>query len=145
MIYIAADRHGYKAIKFAVEFLKKNKIEYENLGVTNAAQDLKLEHMIPEVVKKVKNSNTNKAILSCGTGVGVEVGTNKFSGIRACLAANAQIAKWSRIYDDCNVLCLAGWKCTKKQIHSILKAWFSSSYDGDQARLQMFKEFNKWH
>ena len=141
MIYLAADKHGYKAIKFAEEFLKKNKIEYENLDFED---EIKLEVMIPKVVKKVKENNS-LGILSCGTGIGVDVGANKFSGIRACLASNTQIAKWSRVYDDCNVLCLAGWKCNKKQIHNILKVWLSSSYDGDKDRQKMFSAFNKWH
>src|SRR3989344_6472272 len=131
MIYIASDRHGFKTIKHAEEFLKKNKIEYENLGVKNDKEDIKLEDMIPKVVKKVLKENS-LAILSCGTGIGVEVGANKFSGIRACLATSAQMAKWSKIYDNCNVLCLVGWNCTKKNVHAILKSWLSSKYDEDK-------------
>ncbi len=152
MIYLAADKHGYKAIKYAEEFLKANKISFVNFGVkertdakgVKALKDMKLEDMIPPVVEKVLK-NKSLAILSCGTGVGVEVGANKFSGIRACLATSPKIAEWSKIYDNCNVLCLVGWNCTKKQINSILKSWFKAEYDGDKQRLKMFKTFNEWH
>ena len=145
MIYIAADKHGYKSIQFVENFLKKNKIAYQNLGVASDKEDMKLEDLIPKVVEHVRKNKENKAILSCGTGIGVEVGANKFSGIRACLATNAQIAKWSRIYDGCNVVCLVGWKTTKKEIGKILKAWFEAEYDGSEKRLKMFEVFNTWH
>ena len=145
MIYIAADRHGYKVIEMTKEFLVSNKIDCQNLGVTSYKKDMKLEDMIPNVVENVRKNKLNKAILSCGTGVGIEVGANKFSGIRACLATNTKIAEWSRIYDDCNVLCLVGWNNDKKEVHKILKAWFNAKYDGSKKRLKMFKEFDKWH
>ena len=144
MIYIAADKHGHKAIKFAEEFLIRNKIEYQNLGVTNAKEDMRLEDMIPPVIHGVLQSKSNMAIFSCGTGIGVEVGANKFSGIRACLATDKKIAEWSRVYDNCNVLCLVGWNCARKKVHAILKSWFKAKYDGDKGRLKMFKAFNKW-
>jgi len=144
MIYIAADKHGYKAISFVIRYLEKNKIKYLNLGVKTPSENIKLEDMIPLVVKKVLKNN-NIAILSCGTGIGVEVGVNKFSGIRACLATNAKIAEWSKMYDKCNVLCLASWGSTQKQVNSILKSWLKTKYDGDKGRLKMFKTFNTWH
>lgn len=145
MIYIAADKHGYKVIKMTEEFLKLNRIDYKNLGVASNKEDMKLEDMIPKVVKNVRKNKSNKAILSCGTGIGVDVGANKFSGIRACLATSTKIAEWSRIYDDCNVLCLVGWNRNKKEVNRILKAWFNAKYDGSKQRLKMFKAFNKWH
>ncbi len=145
MIYIAADKHGYKVIKMVEQFLKSNELNYQNLGVTSSKKDMKLEDMIPKVVKNVRKSKSNKAILSCGTGVGVEVGANKFSGVRACLATSPRIAEWSRVYDDCNVLCLVGWNSNKKEVNRILKTWFDAKYDGDKQRLKMFKTFNKWH
>ena len=145
MIYIAADKHGYKVIKIVEEFLRSNKITYQNLGVMSDKEDMKLESMIPSVVKNIRKNKSNKAIISCGTGVGVEVGANKFSGVRACLATNAKIAEWSRVYDNCNVLCLVGWNTNKKEVKKILKTWFNSVFDGSEKRLKMFKEFNKWH
>src|SRR5579863_8889688 len=107
MIYIAGDKHGYNAIKLVEDYLHTYNIEFVNLGVKSNEEEIKLEDMIPSITKKVLEKKENKGILSCGTGVGVEVGANKFSGIRACLATNEKVAEWSRVYDNCNVLCLA--------------------------------------
>lgn len=145
MIFIAADKHGFNVAQYVEEYLQKNSLPYENLGVSTDQEDIELQDMIPPVVKKVLADSNNKAILICGTGIGVQVGANKFSGIRACLATTPQLAQWSRQYDKCNILCLVGWDEDKEKLNKILDAWFETEYDGSESRLKMFEEFNKWH
>lgn len=145
MIYVGADKHGYKAIKIIVGWLKNNNYEFENLGVTDSDNDIKLEKLLPPIAKKVRGNDQNLGIVSCGTGVGVEVGINKFSGIRACLTDDSELAAWSKIYDNCNVLCLVGWRADKDKVEKILAKWLEAKYDGDKDRLKMMEEFNRWH
>ncbi|HUQ85790.1 MAG TPA: RpiB/LacA/LacB family sugar-phosphate isomerase [Candidatus Limnocylindrales bacterium] len=145
MIYLAGDKQGYDAVKIVSDFLDSKRIYYQNLGVKSSSEDLKLEDMIPSVTKKVLEEENNIGILSCGSGIGVEVGANKFSGIRACLATNEKIAEWAKVYDNCNILCLVGWNPDKANIEKIVSAFLNSDYDGSEKRLKMFEEFNKWH
>ncbi|MBI5619594.1 RpiB/LacA/LacB family sugar-phosphate isomerase [Candidatus Gottesmanbacteria bacterium] len=144
MILVAADKHGFKTIQYVGEYLNEHGIDFVNLGVKGESEDVKLEDVIPQVAKKVRESEDNKAILSCGTGVGVAVGANKFRGIRACLATTPQIAEWSVVYDNCNVLCLSGWEADKATVYNILDAWFHATYDGDKERLKMIAAFDTW-
>ncbi|MDO8523709.1 MAG: RpiB/LacA/LacB family sugar-phosphate isomerase [bacterium] len=146
MIYIGSDKHGLSAIRSTEDFLNARGIAFQNVGVSKEDEELPLQDLIPKVVEGVlKNPKENRGILSCGTGVGVEVGANKFSGIRAVLADSEQVAEWSRIYDDCNVLCLIGWNAEKGKMEKILGAWFRTEYDGSERRLKMFDAFNTWH
>lgn len=145
MVYIATDKHGYKTIAVVEEYLKSKGVKYINVGVKNESEDIKLEDLIPQVTEHVKENTSNRGILSCGTGVGIEVGANKFSGIRACLATNEKIAEWSVVYDNSNILCLSGWETKKDTILKILDAWFSAKYDGDKERLKMIEVFDTWH
>ncbi|KKS19181.1 MAG: Sugar-phosphate isomerase, RpiB/LacA/LacB family [Candidatus Roizmanbacteria bacterium GW2011_GWC2_41_7] len=145
MIYIGADKYGYKAISIVEEYFQSKSIEYTNVGVKSEKEDIQLESLIPKVVNPVKENNMNKGILSCGTGAGVEIGANRFSGIRACLAANEKIAEWSVVYDNSNILCLSGWEINKDNIKKILDAWLNAAYDGNQDRLKMMEEFDSWH
>ncbi len=145
MIYIAGDKHGYTVVEIIGEYLRSKEIDFQNVGVQNDSQDMELQDMIPKVTNGVLEDVNNFGILTCGTGIGVEVGANKFSGIRACLATNEKIAQWARTYDNCNVLCLVGWEPDKEEIIKILDTFFNTSYDGNEGRLKMFEEFNKWH
>lgn len=145
MIYLAGDKHGWKAISSVMEYLTDHGIPFENLGVNSESEDIPLEVMIPPLVAKVKEDPKNRGIISCGTGVGVEVGANKFAGIRACLVTSPKIAEWSVVYDKCNVLCLSGWEAIKESVHAILDAWFAAKYDGSEKRLKMMAAFDTWH
>lgn len=145
MIYLAGDMHGWDAIRTVMKYLDEHGYPYENLGVKNAGEDKPLQIMLPPVAQKVKKNAEHSAIVSCGTGVGVEVGINKFSGIRASLAVSPQVASWAKEKDMCNVLCLVGWQASKTSIYAILDAWFGSVYDGSQDRLAMINAFDAWH
>lgn len=144
MIYLGGDKHGLKVIKFVEEYLKSKNIEFINLGVQNDNNDISLQELIPKVTSEIIKENNNIGILSCGTGVGVEVGANKLKGIRACLANDEKVAEYARVYDDCNLLCLVGWESNEEKIKRILEAWFRSNYDGNVDRLKMFDAFDVW-
>ncbi len=144
-IYLAGDKHGFKAIQYVKEWLKSKKIEFVDLGVKSETEEMMLEIMIPPVARGVLENEANRGILACGTGIGVEVGANKFSGIRACLVTSKELAEWAGVYDKCNILCLVGWNCERSKIYKMLEKWLEAKYDGDQARLKSFVEFDKWH
>ncbi len=144
MIYLGADKHGLKAIKIAEECLKSKGMEFTNVGIQNEGEDVPLEELIPRVTSEVLKDKKNIGILSCGTGVGVEVGANKLKGVRACLATNEKIAEYARVYDDCNVLCLVGWEEDESKIKNILDSWLKYDYDGNAGRSKMFDTFDAW-
>ncbi len=142
MIYVAGDHYAVELVDQIADWLKANNREFENLGSESSEDKLSLQDMIPRVTIKVKEAEGNVGILVCGTGVGVEVGSNRFKGIRASLANTAQIAEWARNKDNANVLCLSSW--AKPNVDEVLKAWFTTEYDGDQKRLEMLEEFDNW-
>ena len=145
MIYLGGDKHGFKTISIVKDYLLKKNMHSIDLGVQTATDETKIENIIFNVATKVRMNEINVGILSCGTGVGVEVGVNKFSGIRGCLTTSKTIAKYAKEKDKCNVLCLVGWHPNKKTIWGILDTWFASQYDGSEARLKMFETFDTWH
>lgn len=144
MIYLGADKHGLKAIQHVAELLQSKGIAFVNVGIEKEGEDISLQELIPKVTNEVLKDRQNTGILSCGTGVGVEVGANKLAGIRACLATDEKVAEYARVYDDCNVLCLVGWETDKEKVEKIVNAWLKAGYDGNEARLKMFDAFDAW-
>ena len=45
-------------------------------------------------------------ILVCGTGIGMSMAANKCRGIRAALCSDTFSAKFTRLHNDANVLCM---------------------------------------
>lgn len=48
-----------------------------------------------------------KGILICGTGIGISIAANKINGVRAAVCSDYFSAKYTRLHNDANILCLA--------------------------------------
>lgn len=116
-------------------------IEYLDLGTKSADRKISLQEIIPAVAHKVQSGEADFGILACGTGVGVEIGANRFKGIRASLCRDAEQAKNARVYDNANLLCLGSWY--KDDFEAILTSWLENKFDGDPKRTQMLKDFDE--
>ncbi len=142
MIYIAGDHYAVELAAKVKAHLHKRGIAYKDLGAQNAAKKVTLQQIIPAVTEKVLADAGSSGILICGTGVGVEVGANKFTGIRASLCRDGKQAEFARVYDNANVLALGSWLTDEPG--EILDAWLAHHFDGDAGRTQMLKDFDSW-
>ncbi len=143
MIYIAGDHYATELIQKVEQYLRSGNLTCENIGSKSSEQKLSLEAMIPALTSRVLATPDSVGILVCGTGAGVEIGANRFAGIRASLCIDPKQAEYARVYDNANVLCMSSWLTTNPG--EILDAWFSSSFDNDEARKKMIKQFDDWH
>ena len=60
------------------------------------------------MAKAVTNGECERAILCCGTGLGMSITANKINGIRAACCSDCYSAELTRMHNDANVLCLGG-------------------------------------
>jgi len=106
-VIIASDHAGFRMKENVKEYLRRKKIEYEDLGTESLKSVDYPDYAIKVAEKVTKNKNT-RGILICGTGTGMAIAANKVKGIRAVAAYDAYSAKMSRIDNDTNVLGLRG-------------------------------------
>ena len=57
---------------------------------------------------KVVSGEHKLGILICGTGIGMSMAANKVKGIRAAACSETFSAKYTRMHNDANILCLGG-------------------------------------
>lgn len=137
--------YDHKAVDLGQEIekiLKTSGHKVINIGSQNTETRLPLQDLIPDFVQKFNEEKADFGIISCGTGVGVEIGVNKFKGIRASLCHTAEQVQLARQYDDANVLCLASWD--ELDTEKILTTLVETDYDGNEARRNMLAIFNSW-
>ncbi len=58
------------------------------------------------VAHAVAESEAERGIVICTTGIGISMAANKVKGIRAALCTNELMAKMTRLHNDANVLAL---------------------------------------
>lgn len=105
MIAIACDHGGYK-LKLAIEkYFEEKRINYRDFGTDNE-NSCDYADFAKKVALSVKSGESDFGILVCGTGIGMSLAANKVKGIRAAVCSDYFSAKFTRLHNDANILCL---------------------------------------
>lgn len=107
MIAIGSDHGGYELKRGVIDYLKSKGIEYKDFGCYNK-NSCDYPDIAFEVCKSVVKGECEKALLFCGTGIGISIAANKVDGIRAACCSDIFSAKFTRLHNDANALCLGG-------------------------------------
>src|SRR5690554_5542713 len=95
MIAIASDHGGYEVKCAVIEYLKSKGYEYKDLGTSNGKDSVDYPDYAVLAAEKIKSEKCQRAIIICGTGIGISIAANKIPGIRAALCTNSYMAKMS--------------------------------------------------
>jgi ribose 5-phosphate isomerase B len=88
-----------------------------------------------EVAEAVADGRFERAILVCGTGIGMSITANKVPGVRAANVADPYSAERARKSNDAQVLCLGARVVPPEVATIIVDHWLASEFQGgDSAR-----------
>jgi ribose 5-phosphate isomerase B len=73
-----------------------------------------------------------RAILVCGSGVGMSITANRIPGVRCALAVDLFTAEMSRRHNDSNCLALRGREQTPELNKQIVERWLATPFEGDR-------------
>jgi ribose 5-phosphate isomerase B len=80
-----------------------------------------------------------RAILFCGTGIGMAVVANKYKGIRATPCWNPFTARVSRSHNDSNCLTLGGRILSSEEAVEIVRTWLETPFEGGRHQRRVAK------
>lgn len=83
-----------------------------------------------KVAKDVEDGNCDFGILICGSGNGINMSANKWSGIRSALCWNSEISKMARLHNDANILTLPGRYISKSEAIRCLEEFMNTDFEG---------------
>lgn len=107
MITLAADHGGFALKEQVKQWLEEQKIPYHDFGTLDGAS-CDYPDMAAAACDAVVSGACEKALLFCGTGIGISMAANKIKGIRAACCSDYFSAKYTRMHNDANALCLGG-------------------------------------
>ena len=107
MIALGADHGGYLLKEEIKKHLEKKGIDYIDFG-TYSSDSVDYAKIAYKTCKSVTSGECEKAILCCGTGIGISMAANKVKCIRAACCSDWFSAKYTRLHNDANALCLGG-------------------------------------
>jgi len=87
----------------------------------------------------VSKGDADRAILACGTGIGMSITANKIKGVRAALCHDELSAQISRHHNDANVLCLSGDLLGEVLLRKIVEVWLKTDFHGGRHQRRVNK------
>lgn len=128
-ISTGSDHRGLHQRKVIGESIEACGDELNDLG-TMTTESCDYPDIAKLVADSVASGDADRGILVCGTGIGMSIAANKVKGIRAALCPDENSAKFSRLHNDANVLCLPGDNFDDDQLRSIIKLWLTTEFEG---------------
>lgn len=106
-IAIGCDHGGFEHKYAIAEHLAARGIEVVDCGIYEKTP-VDYPDIAVKVAQKITDETCRLGILVCGTGIGMSMAANKVKGIRAAACSDHFSAKYTRLHNDANILCLGG-------------------------------------
>lgn len=137
-IALANDHRGYEAREQVKAIIHELGHECIDFGATDDSP-VDYPDMAYQAAVAVSQKKADRAILICGTGLGMSITANKIKGIRAALCYDELNAQISRHHNDANVLCLAGDLLGAVALRKIVEVWLNTEFVGGRHQRRVNK------
>ena len=128
-IALASDHAGYAEKERLKPLLADLGLEVEDLG-TVSEESVDYPDYAALVAEAVARGEAAQGVLVCGSGTGMAIAANKVQGVRAAVAWSEETARLARQHNDANVLALGARTTPTEEIPGIVRAWFSTTFQG---------------
>ena len=137
-IAIASD-HGGFALKAALrESLEKDGYTVLDLGA-HSSDSVDYPDFGYALAEVITDGRAAQGVGVCGSGIGISIALNRYSGVRAALCHDVTSARLSRAHNDANVLVL-GERLTGREVAlDCLKAFLATEFEGGRHQRRVDK------
>lgn len=135
---LASDHAGFELKSAIAGYLESRGIEFEDLGC-GPGETVDYVDFAARAAERVTAGVCDRAILFCGTGIGMAMAANKFKGIRATPCWSGYTASISRRHNNSNCLALGGRVLSREEALTIVEAWLEAPFEGGRHERRLAK------
>ncbi len=136
-IAIACDHGGYD-LKLAIMQNFGNQVEFIDLG-TNSTDSVDYPEYGQAAAQKIINDDVTRAIIICGTGIGISIAANRYPQIRAANCTDVTMARLTRLHNNANVLALGARIVGQAVAMDIVDVFLNTEYEGGRHDFRLQK------
>ena len=129
VIAIGSDHAGFTRKTEIADYLQKTGYKIIDVG-TFSLVSVDYPDFAKAASLLVSEGKADKAIIVCGSGIGVSISANKIQGIRAANCLTEEMACLARQHNDINVLTLGERLVDKEKALSILHVFLNTDFEG---------------
>lgn len=131
-IAIGCDQNGYGLKIAVIEYLKEKGIEVTDFGC-NEGEVVLYPNVALKVAEEVADGNFERAILICGTGIGMQIVANKVHGVRAAVCHDVYSAERARKSNNAQIMTMGAEIVGPALGKSLVDAWLHSEFQGGRS------------
>jgi ribose 5-phosphate isomerase B len=145
-IALASDHAAYDLKTGIARYLTVRAVPFDDLGC-GPGESVDYPEYAAKAAERVLSGACDRAILCCGTGIGMAVAANKFKGIRATPCWSVFTAEVSRKHNDSNCLSLGGRTLGLDETLEIVRVWLETPFEGGRhaRRVDEIKALEELH
>ena len=141
---IGSDHGGFELKQEIIKFLNENKFEFEDFGCydSNSVDYPVIAKTVGEAITK---GDCDRGLLFCGTGIGISIAANKVDGIRAACCSDTFSARFTRLHNDANILCMGGRVVGAGLATDMVELFLNTEFEGGrhQRRVDLITDIEK--
>ncbi|KAL8826151.1 MAG: hypothetical protein Q9191_003975 [Dirinaria sp. TL-2023a] len=115
-----------------------------DVGVSSASDKTAYPHSAVRACKLVLSGEADRALLVCGTGMGVAISANKVPGIRAVTAHDSFSVERAIMSNDAQVLCMGERVVGLEVARRLVKEWLGYRFDPESASAEKVKAISEY-
>lgn len=123
---IASDHAGLQLKKLLIQELKE--VEFVDFGPATT-DSVDYPDFAEKACRAVVDGKCARAILICGTGLGMSISANKLKGIRAAHVESIFTAQFATEHNNANVLCLGERVTGGTHAVAMARAWLNAKFE----------------
>lgn len=130
-LIIGSDKAGFDYKEILKRDMEANDLvaSVTDVGVDDAEGSTSYPKVAIEAAERIARGEADRALLFCGTGLGVAIAANKVSGIRAVTAHDSFSVERSVLSNDAQVLCMGQRVVGIELARRLAKEWLTYTFD----------------
>ena len=141
-IAIASDHAGFQLKEKIRLNLEENGYGVLDLGTTSE-EAVDYPDYGKALAQNILKGNVKKGIALCGTGIGISIAANRFTGIRAALCSNKEMAIQARKHNNANIIALGARSIDFECANKCIDAFLNTEFEGERHINRLEKIENK--
>lgn len=130
-IVVGFDHAGFPLKQTVLDAVRNAGHEPIDVG-TDSADPVDFPDIAEKLGHAIQAGEAERGILCCGSGVGACIAVNKMKGVYASICHDTYSASQGVVHDDMNVLCLGGRVIGPELATSLINAFLSARYIGNE-------------
>lgn len=140
-LIVGSDDAGYEYKERIKADLEANSLVAEVIDVgVDADSHTNYPAVATAAAERVRDGEADRAILICGTGLGVAIAANKVTGIRAVTAHDSYSVERSILSNDAQVLCMGQRVVGIELARRLAAEWLTYTFDTSSASAEKVRE-----